>query len=210
MKKQLPFIALLWLLTACKSIPDIFSVNNFSMTDSAGRAAAGISQMVVPDITGNWAGMEHKIRIEENNSLLNELPTYKFGLIDTKHSEDSGSTWYTLNFMKAGNNGYSEAIRDGVHRDEHDFALVLSTYVRLNKLTADTIITQVMNSAFTESWLKKRGYKYFITAEEELKKEHTIYLTESLPRLAALLKEIYRMPHAFKEADTLVRVRQGF
>jgi uncharacterized protein YfaT (DUF1175 family) len=68
----------------------------------------------------------------------------------------------------------------------------------------------MMNSSFTEGWLKAKGYHYFITADEKSQKDPAIYLTEDLPRLGKLLKEIYRETRAFKEADTLVRVRMGF
>jgi hypothetical protein len=210
MKKQFPFFALLFLLAGCKSVPEIFSVNNFTMTDSAGRAAAGVKTMPVPDIAGNWMGMEHAIKIEATVSTINGLPTYSLGLIDTTHGRDSGSTSYEVDFIKAGGAPYIEVVSWGMNRDEHDFNLVISTYARLNKLTRDTIIIQMMNSSFTQGWLKARGYKYFITADEKSNKEPAIYLTEDLPRLGKLLKEIYRETRAFKEADTLVRKKGGF
>lgn len=210
MKKLFLFFALLLLLAGCKSVPDIFSVNNFTMTDSAGRAAAGVKKMPVPDIAGSWMGMEHAIKIEGTVSTVNGLPIYSLGLIDTTHSRDSGSTWYDVDFILAGGRPYAEVISEGFNRDEHDFNLVLSTYVRLNKLTRDTIITQMMNSAFTEGWMNAKGYKYFVTADQKLQKDHTVYLTEDLPRLGKLLKELYPVTRAFKEADTLVRVRAGF
>jgi hypothetical protein len=131
-------------------------------------------------------------------------------MIDTTHSRDSGATWYDVDFIKAGGAPYAEVVSWGMNRDEHDFNLVLSAYARLNKLTTDTIIIQMMNSSFTEGWLKAKGYHYFITADEKSQKDPSIYLTEDLPRLGKLLKEIYRETRAFKEADTLVRVRMGF
>lgn len=210
MKKLFSYFTLLLLLAGCKSVPDVFSVNNFTMTDSAGRVAAGVKKIAVPDIAGNWTGMEHAIHIEGTVSTINGLPIYSIGMIDTTHSRDSGATWYDVAFIKAGSYSYAEVISWGINRDEHDFNLVLSAYARLNKLTRDTIIIQQMNSSFTEGWLKAKGYRYFITADEKSKKDPAIYLTEDLPRLGKLLKEIYRETRAFKEADTLVRVRMGF
>jgi hypothetical protein len=180
------------------------------MTDSVGRVAAGVKNMAVPDIAGKWTGMEHAIHIEGSVSTINGVPTYSIGMIDTTHSRDSGATWYDVAFIKASGQPYAEVISWGMNRDEHDFNLVLSAYARLNKLTRDTIILQQMNSSFTQGWLKAKGYHYFITADEKSQKDPTIYLTEDLPRLGKLLKEIYPVTRAFKEADTLVRVRMGF
>ena len=191
-------------------MPEIFSVNNFTMTDSVGRTAAGIKPMPVPDITGNWMGMQHAIRIEATNSKRNGLPYYIIGMIDTLHSRDSGSTWYEMDFIKAGGSPYAEVVSRGLNRDEHDFSPVFSTYARVNKLTRDSIIIQMMNSSFTQGWLKTKGYHYFITADENSINEPSVYLTEDLPQLGKLLKELFSLPKAFKEADTLVRLRMGF
>lgn len=193
------------LLAACEKTPEVFSVNNFTMTDTIGRAAAGVQPLTVPDIDGIWTGMEHTIRIEGSNSVVNGLPTYSIGFIDTVHSRDSGSTWYEVDFVKTGGQPYAEVISPGFKHDEHDFNLVLSTYARINKLTNDTIIVQLLNSGFTEGWLKVKGYKYFVTTEDKRHKEHPVCLTEDLPQLATLLKELYRVPKAFQMADTIVR-----
>jgi hypothetical protein len=67
----------------------------------------------------------------------------------------------------------------------------------------------MMNSSFTKGWLKTRGYRYFITSDAKKEKDPPVYLTEDLPRLAKLLKELYPVSQAFKEADTLVRVKMG-
>ncbi len=209
MKKGFSIISWLavlsWLLTACGKTPEVFSINNFTMTDSGGRAAAGVKAMTLPAITGKWTGIEHEIVIEESGRI-NGMYTYSIGMIDTMHSRDSGSTWYEVDFITAGGRPYAEVVSWGLNRDEHDFNLVLSTYAKINKLTSDTIIVEMLNSEFTEGWLKAKGYKYFITAEDKGHKDHPLYLTENLPRLAALLKELYRVPQAFQVADTIVRM----
>ncbi|HQV59710.1 MAG TPA: hypothetical protein PLG08_03000, partial [Chitinophagaceae bacterium] len=64
---------------------------------------------------------------------------------------------------------------------------------------------QMLNSAYTEKWLKARRYNYFVTEEEKKQKEHFIYLTEDLPQLTAILKELYRVPQVFQSPDTIVR-----
>jgi hypothetical protein len=66
-----------------------------------------------------------------------------------------------------------------------------------------------MNSSYTKGWLKTKGYRYFITADAKKEKDPPVYLTEDLPRLAKLIKELYPVHKAFKEADTLIRVKPG-
>jgi hypothetical protein len=212
MKRSFPFfpaVLLLWLFSACNKAPEVFSVNNFAMTDAKGLATAGIQRMTVPPIEGTWYGMEHKIRVEKSMDET-DLSAFMIGFIDTVQSPDTGSTWYRVDFLKAGGQPYAEVISLARNREEHDFSLVMSTYARVNKLTADTIIIQMMNSAFTEGWLKGKGYQYFVTSDQKDKEHHPVYISEDLPRLSALLKELYKFPRAFKDADTIVKKRQSF
>jgi hypothetical protein len=208
MKNIVAAAGILLLLAGCKSVPDVFSVNNFTMADSAARAAAGVKTLVVPDIAGKWMGMEHTVLIE-TLAANNGIPVYFVGLIDTAQKQKIDSTWYEVDFFKAGNAAYAEVVSLGMNRDEHDFNLVLSAYARVVKLTRDTIIIRMMNSSFTKGWLKNRGYRYFITSDTKKEKDPPVYLTEDLPRLVKLLKELYPVSQAFKEADTLVRVKMG-
>lgn len=206
MKTVIAAAGILLLLAGCKSVPDIFSVNNFTMADSAARAAAGLKPLIVPDISGKWIGLEHTVLIETLTSS-NGIPVYFIGLIDTARNPTIDSTWYEVDFFKTGTASYAEVVSLGMNRDAHDFNLVLSAYARLVKITRDTIIVNMMNSSFTKGWLKTKGYRYFITSDTKKEKDPPVYLTEDLPRLAKLLKELYPVNKAFKEADTLVRER---
>ena len=208
MKKRLfipmRFAMLCLVLAACEKAPEVFSVNNFSMVQDSVRTRMGVTALTLPDITGHWTGLEHNIDVNITNGM-NGINFYSVRLIDTAHSRDSSSTWFDVDFMAAAGKPYAEVISWGCDRDPHEFSLVLSTYLKINKLTSDTIIVQMLNSAYTEKWLKARRYNYFVTEEEKKQKEHFIYLTEDLPQLTAILKELYRVPQVFQSPDTIVR-----
>jgi hypothetical protein len=193
------------LLAACDRTPEVFSVNNFSMVNKDSiRARMGVTALPIPEITGHWTGLQHDIDINITNGY-NRLTFYSVALIDTIRSKDSGTAFFDIDFMAVNGLPYIEVLSYGGQWDIHDFRLVLSTYIKINKLTIDTIIMQMLNSKFTEGWLKAKGYKYFVTTEDKGHKDHPIYLTENLPRLATLLKQLYRVPQAFQVADTIVR-----
>ena len=189
--------------TSCEKSPQVFSVNNFSLIQDTGRARIGVEALAVPTITGRWRGLEHEIIIVPTNEV-NGLALYSVGLIDTVGSIESSTTWLDIDFMSVYGRPFVEVI-DWANKSGHNFNLVLSTYIRINKLTNDTIIVQMQNSSFTQGWLRTKGYRYFETAEEKNNEDHAVYLTEDLPRLAALLKELYQLPQAFQVPDTIVR-----
>lgn len=204
MKKLISFFSLTLLLIACDREPEVFSVNNYTMVQDSVRALMGVKALSIPDITGHWTGMGHNIVINITNGV-NGLTLYSAGLIDTMDCKDCGTTYFDVDFMTAGGKPYVEVIDWGGMANSHDYKLTSSTYLKINKLTVDTIIVQLMKSAFTEGWLKSKGFKFFVTYEEKLRKDHRLYLTEDLPRLAGLLKQAYHVPQVFHVADTLVR-----
>ncbi len=208
MKKAMPIITSLLLLclvlTGCDKAPEVFSVNNFSMLHDSSRARIGVTAILLPNISGYWTGMEHNIDINITNGM-NGLDLYSVTLIDTAASRDSGSTSFDINFMATGGKPYAEVYSWNSWKAHEFNTLTITTYLKINKLTADTIIVQMMDSHFTKSWLKVKGYRFFTPADEKAGEDHTVYLTENLPRLATLLKELYRFPKAFQMADTIVR-----
>jgi len=202
---NIALVAIILWQTSCENSPQVFSVNNFTMVHSDNRTEIGIQPIAAQGITGHWMGMGHEINITPSNRG-NELTLYSVGLMDTVRSTDCDTTWFDINFMTVSGRPYIEVIDWGAYGG-HSFSLVLSTYVRLNKLSGDTIIIQMQSSEFTQDWLKAKGYKYFETADVQTREDHAIYLTEDLPHLAALLKELYHLPKAFQVADTIVRKR---
>ena len=169
------------------------------------RTRIGVLPLPVPNIKGEWTGMEHKIRVELTNGM-NELELYSVGLIDTVGSKDSGTSYFDIHFMSVSGKPYIEVI-DWNISEQHGFHLTTSTYLKIHKLSTDTIIVQMLNSGFTEGWLRTKGYHYFKTADEKIRTDPTLYLTEDLGRLARMLKELYNVPAAFQIPDTLVRVQ---
>lgn len=174
------------------------------MVQDSARTLMGIKALPVPDITGQWMGMGHTIQINITNGV-NGLTLYSAGLTDTMACKDCGTSYFDIDFMTARGKPYVEVIAWGGMSDQHDYTLSTSTYLKIEKLTTDTIIVQMMKSAFTERWLKSKGFKFFVTYEEKLHKDHRLYLTEDFPELTDLLKKLYSVPQAFKVPDTLVR-----
>jgi hypothetical protein len=209
MMKKISYIVhlLSWILVfssiGCSKSPQVLSANNFTMLSDSERAKIGVTKLPIPEVRGTWKGLEHKIEIELTNGI-NELTLFSANLIDTLHSRDSGNIIFDIHFMAIEGSPYMEVIDWGV-LDQHNFNMALTTYLKVNKLTADTIIVQLLNSNVTEGWLKKRGYTFFVKADEKKSQDHTIYLTDDLDRLARLLKELYSEPNAFQLADTIVR-----
>lgn len=174
------------------------------MVQDSARTLMGVRALPVPDITGQWTGMGHTIQINITNGV-NGLTLYSAALTDTMDCKDCGTSYFDIDFMTARGKPYVEVMAWGGMRDQHDYTLSTSTYFKIAKLTQDTIIVQTMKSAFAEPWLKTKRYKFFVTDEEKLHKDHRLYLTEDLPGLTDILKKMYRVPQAFNVPDTLVR-----
>lgn len=202
-KAPVLLFVLLLLLMACGRRPEVFSVNNFAMLQDSERLIVNVTAMAVPAINGEWMGLEHRILVDTTNSI-NGLNLYSVTLIDTAHSKDSGAAFYAIHFMRTAGKPYIELIH-WQHNDPHGMDISTSTYLKINKLTADTIIVQMPNSYFTEGWLQARGYNFFALADEKYDKGHAVYLTEEPERLAVLLKELYDVERAFQPPDTIIR-----
>jgi len=196
-------LAQLLLLMSCGSRPEVYSLNNFAMIQDSERLIVGVREMDIPAITGEWMGMEHKIQIAVTNSI-NGLQLYSVTLTDTARGKDSGSAYYDIHFMSTSGKPYIELVY-WQHGDPHGMGISNSTFLKINRLTADTIIVQLPNSYFTEGWLQAKGYNFFVPADEKYDKGHNVYLTEEPERLAILLKELYDVERAFQPPDTIIR-----
>lgn len=190
------------LLISCEKIPEVISVNNFSMVQDSARQKIGVRKLKTPDIKGEWLGLAHKIRIDTTNGT-NGLEFYSVELIDTGDDKSSGSKYYDVDFLSVNRKPFIEVI-NWENADSHGIGLPASTYLKIVKLTADTMIVQVMKSEFTERWLKANGFKFFVLADDKTSKDHTVYLIEEPARLAKMLRLIYDQPKFFKPPDTLI------
>lgn len=195
--------AQLLLVTACGKRPEVFSVNNFSMIQDSERLIVGVKEMKIPEIKGEWTGLEHRIQVDITNGI-NGLNLYAVKLIDTARGKDSGAAIYDIHFMTTAGKPYIEMIRFQ-DSEPHNMGISTSTYLKIKKITADTIIVQLPSSYFTEGWLQARGYNFFVLADEKYEKGHAVYLTEEPERLAILLKELYHVKRAFQSPDTIIR-----
>lgn len=206
--KKIPGLLYLWLfalqllLVACGHRPEVFSVNNFTMIHDSERLMAGVRELAVPDIKGEWMGLEHRIQVDVTNGI-NGLNLYAVKLIDTARGKDSGAAIYDIHFMTTSGKPYIELIH--WQHDPHGINISTSTFLKMNKITADTIIVQMPISYYTEGWLEAKGYDFFVLADEKYEKGHSVYLTEEPERLAVLLKELYDVERAFKIPDTIIR-----
>jgi hypothetical protein len=127
--------------------------------------------------------------------LIDTAPD-KGGFIDT--------TAYDLTFISIAGQPFLEVISPGTKISAHDFMLPISTYFKINKLTADTLILQMPESKYTEGYLKAKGYAYFVPSDYNKEDSYPLYITEKPERLGQLLKELSAIPQAFQQADTLV------
>jgi hypothetical protein len=130
-------------------------------------------------------------------------------LIDTIQEQGGfrDTTMYDLFFFSIAGKQYIEVVSPGTKISAHDFMLPISTYLKINKLTRDTIIIQMPDGKYTETFLKLKGFKYFIPYESSGGESVPIYLTENPENMAKVLKELYPIPEAFQRADTLIRMR---
>jgi hypothetical protein len=156
-------------------------------------------------IEGTWNGMGHDIEITAGTN--NHLNFYSAALIDTNKSDKAGidTTSYSILLITVAGHRFAEVISEGSHINAHDFMLPISTWLKINKLSPDTIIVQMPASKFTTAYMKENNYSYFIPFEFKNEKEFPVYITEDPDRLAALLNNMWKFPAAFQSPDTLLR-----
>jgi hypothetical protein len=195
----------LLLMTGCDRSPQVFSVNNFASVLEDCGSVATVAPLPVEEIEGTWIGMEHQIRLSAWS--LNNINMYKAELTDTaiSKSNNKDTTAYEVLFITIAGQPFVEVISEGTRNADHDFMIPLSTYFKINKLTADTIIVQMPKSDFTEAYLKANGYSYFVPYECKREEIYPVYVTEDPVRLASLLSGLSRQSKAFQAADTIVR-----
>jgi hypothetical protein len=209
-------VALLFI--ACDKSPQVFSVNNFRTGVEENGQGSIILPMPVKGLTGVWIGLEHKLKISPSissgfrNSGSKQLKDTCFfivELIDTLQEQDGfrDTTSYDLAFFSISGQEYIEVVSPGTKIAAHDFMLPISTYLKLNKRTRDTIIIQMPDGRYTETFLKSKGIKYFIPYESVKDESGPIYLTENPEKLAQVLKALYPIPEAFQRPDTLIKMR---
>lgn len=195
-----------WLLiTACEKQPEVFSFNNFSSALIKGERVKTVAPFSAKGIEGTWSGMGHEIEITPGTS--NHLNIYIAALIDTNKSDKAGidTTSYSILLITVAGHRFAEVISEGSHINAHDFMIPVSTWLKINKLSWDTIIVQMPASKFASSYMKANNYSYFIPAEYKNEKEFPVYITEDPDRLAALLNNLWKFPAAFQPPDTLLR-----
>jgi hypothetical protein len=210
------FVALIF--SACDKSPQVFSVNNFRTGFEENGKSSSVIPMPVKGLTGIWIGLEHKLKISPalssgfrntGNKPIKDTSFFIVELIDTLQEKDGfrDTTSYDLAFFSIAGQQYIEVVSPGTKIAAHDFMLPISTYLKLNKLTKDTIIIQMPDGRFTEAFLKSKGIKYFIPYESVKDESGPIYLTENPEKLAQVLKSLYLIPEAFQRADTIIRDR---
>jgi len=204
--------------SACDRSPQVFSINNFRSGLEENGKVNTVLPLPVKGLTGIWVGMEHQLRISpsissgfrnKGNKPIKDTIFFIVELIDTI-PENGGirdTTSFDLAFISIAGHQYIEVVSPGTKIAAHDFMLPISTYLKLNKLTRDTIIIQMPDGNFTESFLKSKSFAYFIPYDYLKVESGPIYITENPERLTQVLKAIYTIPEAFQRADTLVRIR---
>lgn len=203
-------VLLLLLFSACEKAPQVFSLNNFTSVYSAGQDVPLVKLLPSKDLEGTWMGMGHHINIVTVS--LNNVERFIAELIDTSSANTSvkDTTEYYILFISVAGHPFIEIISEGNKNADHDFMLPVSTYLKIDKLTPDTIIVQMPSSNFTSAYLKDNRYNYFIPAEYKTEKEFPVYITEDPYRLAEILNGLCNFSNAFQQPDTLVRIVNKF
>jgi len=202
--------------SACDRTPQVFSVNNFRSGFEVNGKINMVMPMPVKGVTGTWVGMEHQLRF--NPAILSgprnapkkiwkDTSVFILELIDTIPDAcgNRDTTAYDLSFITIAGLPYIEIVSPGTKIAAHDFMLPVSSYVKLNKLTKDTMIIQMPEGRFTESLLQSKGFTYFVPFDNLKEDIRPVYITENPERLAQILKELYAVPEAFQRADTLLK-----
>lgn len=209
-------IVSLALLTACDKGPDVFSFNNFSSLLMNDEPVKTVTQLTFKGLEGTWRGRDHNIELSEFSTSrsrpdgsFSKLDYYEAAVIYTD-GNGRGSidvSMYSILFIKVSGQPFVELISKGTHDNDYDFSFRVSTWLKINKLSRDTIIVQLPTSKFATAYMKANSFSYFIPAEYRNKKEFPVYITEDPDRLADLLKSLSRFPEAFQAPDTLLRLR---
>jgi hypothetical protein len=202
-------------LISCDRAPMLFSVNNFNANLDDSAVSSVVKLTSTKGIEGTWLGMEHEIKVlpdfnlspESSDSIpLKSKQTYTIQFIDTANNKTlPDTTEYKALFIKINGQIFLEIISEGTNNTDHDLRLEISTYLKINKITPDTVIVQMPESKFTEAYLKANGYHYFILTESKTEKVRPLYLTEDPQKLALLLKNLCKFPKAFQMPDTILR-----
>jgi len=202
--------------SACDRSPQVFSVNNFRSGFEVNGKVNMVMPMPVKGVTGIWIGMEHRLRFSPAISsgprnapkkTLKDTSIFIVELIDTI-PEASGyrdTTAYDLSFITIAGLPFIEIVSPGTKIAAHDFMLPVSSYVKLNKLTKDTMIIQMPEGRFAESFLQSKGFAYFVPFDNLKEDIRPVYITENPERLAQILKALYAVPDAFQQPDTLLK-----
>jgi hypothetical protein len=202
--------------SACDRSPQVFSVNNFRSGFEVNGKVSLVLPKSVKGVTGIWVGMEHQLRFSPAISsgprntpkkTLKDTSFFIVELIDTI-PEASGyrdTTAYDLSFITIAGLSYIEIISPGTKIAAHDFMLPVSSYIKLNKLTKDTMIIQMPEGRFAESFLQSNGFNYFVPFDNLKEDIRPVYITENPERLAQILKSLHAIPEAFQQPDTLLK-----
>jgi hypothetical protein len=200
--------------TACDRTPQVFSVNNFRSGFEVNGKINMVMPMPVKGVTGTWVGMEHQLRFSPAilsgprnapQKIWKDTSVFILELIDTIPDAcgNRDTTVYDLSFITIAGFPFIEIVSPGTKISAHDFMLPVSTYLKLNKLTKDTIIIQMPEGRFAESFLQSKGFNYFVPFDNLKEDIRPVYITENPERLAQILKALYAVPEAFQRADTL-------
>ncbi|MBI2729670.1 MAG: hypothetical protein HYX40_02765 [Sphingobacteriales bacterium] len=200
-----------------RKITSGFSVNGFRRLVNDSNSIRGVSLYPVKNIEGVWSGMEHDIRISSDTTIAfyaNGIVSYGGSVSftaelmdpipDTKNAKLDTSV-YRLLFVKIAGQLYIELLSADKTRSWHDFILPAKTYLRINKMTRDTVIVQMLKSDSTAKWLKENSYHYFIPTRYSNTEPFPLYISEDPVKLAEIIKRIDKVPGVYQPSDTILR-----
>ncbi|HET9057277.1 MAG TPA: hypothetical protein VFN30_10585 [Chitinophagaceae bacterium] len=213
------FILLAATGSSCDKFPQVFSVNGFRRLLSDSDATASVKLFPVKNITGEWIGFEHLIGISSDTSVTFLIPdsidlrrnvSFIVELMDTvPYSKESkpDTTVYRLLFITIEGQPFIEIGNVLESNSKHSFMLPVKTYLKINKLTRDTIIVQMPQSDAMAKWLKTNRYNYFVPTRYSYEDVYPVYITEDPIKLGNLLYKTTKESSIYQTPDTIIRKR---
>jgi hypothetical protein len=193
------------LLTSCEKYPALLTLHNYYDAGEKQRNVLQVTTIPAPDISGDWQGLKHKISIFDLSFGRTEYKDYTVLMYYTFASVEH-TAQYNMRFISIAGKKYIEAAETET-TNPYSVLPAICSYLKLDKLSADTIIFRMINGSFAEKWLKSKGYHYTIISGYRHEDMPPVYLTENIQKQTIMLKSLYNNPQAFLPADTITRIK---
>jgi hypothetical protein len=212
------FLVLLFVTEiGCDKTPQVYTINSFwpALTDST--AIGGIKVLRINGLEGTWVGLGHQLQIQpdtlisgsnESGLIYRRGRTYTVQLIDIPENAPASkidTTPCRILLIDMGGKPWVEVRTESKEQYDHTFFLEVSSILKLEKISTDTLILKMPAATFVEKWLKEHNYNSFTPEVFKDSEKYPLYITEPADRLAIIFSALAPIEKAFLLPDTLVR-----